>query len=71
MVQYLDDCMLMNQNCDAARETGIDTVPGVPGLACQLSGDDAGTSTGQGSGYQRLLHRDDALTYHDGKSVSW
>ena len=49
---------------------GLDPHPGVPGLACQLSGYDAGASTEQGSGYQGTLHRDDALTYRDGKAVS-
>ena len=49
---------------------GLDPHPGVARLACQLSGYDAGASTEQGSGYQRQLHRDDALTYRDGKAVS-
>ena len=49
---------------------GLDPHPGVPGLACQLSGYDPGASTEQGSGYQGTLHRYDALTYRDGKAVS-
>ena len=49
---------------------GLDPHHGVPRLACQLSGNDTGASTEQGSGYQRTVHRDDALTYRDGKAVS-
>ena len=59
--------MFMNQNCDAARRDRDTTLFVLMKLGFIINWP---KSELEGSGYQGTLHRDDALTYRDGKAVS-